>query len=187
MTEVDGLVDKVEGARREYLALLEGLSEEQGGFKVEEAAWSITEITEHLFLAEFGGINFIWRAADGRARGAPVWSGDSPNEGLTIEEVVRRTWREREDSPAVALPRMGGPLDYWVAALRSCSSLLNELKAPLRAVPLEEVVYPHALSGRLDARQRLEFLAFHLHRHRAQVVAIMSHATFPRGDALRTP
>jgi hypothetical protein len=183
LTEVDGLVDTVGVARREYLSVLEGLSEEQAGFKVEDAAWSIAEITEHLFHAEFGGINLIWRAANGRARGTPVWSGDSPNRGLDIEEVVQRTWREREASPASALPRVGGPLDYWAAALRSCSSLLAELKAPLRVVPLEDTIYPHIISGPLDARQRLQFLAFHLHRHREQVVAIMSHPAFPKADA----
>jgi hypothetical protein len=183
LTEVDGLVDTVEAARRDYLSLLEGLSEEQAGFKVEDAAWTIAEITEHLFHAEFGGINLIWRAADGLARGTPVWSGESPNRGLSIEEVVRRTWREREASPASALPRVGGPLDYWAAALRSCSSLLAELKVRLRLVPLEDSIYPHAISGPLDARQRLQFLAFHLHRHREQVVTVMSHAAFPKADA----
>jgi hypothetical protein len=68
---------------------------------------------------------------------------------------VRRTWREREASPASALPRVGGPLYYWAAALRSCASLLAELKAPLRLVSLEDSIYPHAISGPLDARQRL--------------------------------
>jgi hypothetical protein len=180
VTEVDRLVGEVELARAEYLSLLEGLPEEQAGFKADAAAWSIAEITEHLVHAELGGINLIWRAADGWARGAPVWTGESLNRGLSIEEVVQRTWREREASPASALPRVGGPLDYWAAALRSCSTLLAEMKVPLRAVRLEETIYPHAISGPLDARQRLQFLAFHLGRHREQVATIMSHSDFPR-------
>jgi hypothetical protein len=94
--------------------------------------------------------------------------------------VVQRTWREREASPASALPRIGGPLEYWAAALRGCSSLLAELKVPLRTVALEEAIYPHAISGPLDARQRLEFLAFHLQRHHRQGAAILGHADFPK-------
>jgi hypothetical protein len=180
LADVESLVETVEVARREYLSLLKGLSEEQAGFRVNDATWTITEITEHLFHAEFGGINLIWRAANGLARGAPVWSGESLNRGLSIEEVVRRTWREREESPASALPRIGGPLEYWVAALRSCSSLLAELKVALRTVPLDETIYPHAISGPLDAGQRLAFLAFHLYRHREQVAEIMSHSAFPK-------
>jgi hypothetical protein len=179
MTELDGLVEEVERARRDYLSLLEGLGAEQATFKADNTSWSITEITEHLVHAEQGGINLIWRAADGQARRAPVWIGESPNKGLRIEEVVQRTWRAREASPDSALPRVGGTLGYWVAALKSCSSLLAELKVPLGEVALEDTIYPHAISGPLDARQRLEFLAFHLRRHRNQVAAIMSHPAFP--------
>jgi len=183
MTEVEALIERVEAARQNYLSLLEGLSDEQGSFKPDDAAWSIAEITEHLFHAEFGGINLIWRAANGLARGTPAWSGESPNRGLDIEEVVRRTWREREASPASALPRVGGPLDYWAAALGSCASLLAELAVPLRRVRLEDSIYPHVISGPLDARQRLQFLAFHLDRHREQVAGVMRHAAFPQADA----
>jgi hypothetical protein len=51
LTEVDRLVDAVEVARREYLSVLEGLSEERADFKMDDAAWSIAEITEHLCAA----------------------------------------------------------------------------------------------------------------------------------------
>jgi hypothetical protein len=180
MTEVDALVASVELARNEYLSLVKGLSPEQAGFRADGGAWSIAEITEHLVHAELGGINLIWRAADGVARGTPVWSGETPHRGLGIEAVIQRTWRERESAPDSALPRVGGPLAYWVAALRSCSPVLAALTAPLRAVVLEDTIYPHAISGPLDARQRLEFLAFHLRRHAGQVAAIMRHANFPQ-------
>jgi hypothetical protein len=40
-------------------------------------------------------------------------------------------------------------------------------------------VYPHFLSGPLDARQRLEFLRFHIERHTAQVWRVRSSHGFP--------
>jgi hypothetical protein len=83
----------------------------------------VEQVEQHLVHAESGGINLIWRAAEGVATGSPVWAGESPNRGLSIEQVVERTWRERETSPDSAVPRMGGPLAYWAAALRSCSGL----------------------------------------------------------------
>lgn len=181
MTEVDRLTDAVEQARRRFLAPLAGLSPEQAAFKVQPGDWSIAEITEHLVHAEAGGINLIWRAAEGVARGTPVWSGESPNRGLGIDEVVQRTWRPRETSPQSALPRIGGPLEYWAAALRGCSGLLAELKSALHGLLLEDVIYPHAISGPLDARQRLQFLTFHLDRHGRQVAEIMGHPEFPAG------
>ena len=96
MTEIDRLTDAVEQARREFLAPLSGLFPEQAEFRTGPNAWSITEITEHLVHAEVGGINLIWRAADGVARGTAMWSGESPNRGLSIDEVVQRTWQPRE-------------------------------------------------------------------------------------------
>jgi hypothetical protein len=190
VSEVDELVDAVEEARQYYLAALAGLSADQGNFKLNPKGWSIAQITEHLVHAELGGINLIWRAAEGILSGAPVWTGESPNRGLTIEEVVQRTWRPRETSPDSAVPRVGGPLGYWAASLRNCAGLLRDLRSALLGVSLEEVVYPHAISGPLDARQRLQFLAFHLDRHRRQVSEILSHPSFPRqngSERLRPP
>jgi hypothetical protein len=180
VNDLESLVDLVEVARQRYLAPVAKLSSEQGAFTLDADRWSIAQITKHLVHAEFGGINLIWRAAEGASRGAPVWTGESPNHGLNIEEVVQRTWRPRETSPDSALPRMGGPLAYWVGALRSASGLLRDLQSVLRGVALEDVIYPHAISGPLDARQRLQFLAFHLDRHHRQVAEIMSHPSFPK-------
>jgi hypothetical protein len=179
--ELDHLADSVEQARQRFLDPLTGLSPEQAAFRVEPNAWSIAQVTEHLVHAEAGGINLIWRAAEGVARGTPVWSGESPNRGLSIGEVVERTWQPRETSPESALPRIGGPFPYWAAALRGCSGLLLELKSALLGLTLEDVIYPHAISGPLDARQRLEFLAFHLDRHARQVTGIMTNPAFPAG------
>jgi hypothetical protein len=125
-----------------------------------------------LFGARRRGLNARTRDRAGSGswgRADACGSGTGPDCPIirgSIEEVVRRTWRDREESPA--------------AALRSCSRLLAELKVPLSLVPLEESIYPHAILGPLDARQRLEFLAFHIRRHREQVVAVMSHPAFPK-------
>jgi hypothetical protein len=180
VNELDVLVDGVEAARQRYLGAVVGLSSEQGAHTSAPHSWSIAQITEHLVHAEVGGINLIWRAAEGVLQGTPVWTGDSPNQGLSIEQVIAGTWRPREASPDSALPRLGGPLGYWIAALRSASGLLRDLRSVLEGVALEQAIYPHAISGPLDARQRLQFLAFHLDRHHRQVAEIMSHPSFPR-------
>ena len=183
--ELDDLVEAVEQARTRFLTTIIHVSPAQAAFRVHPDAWSIAEIAEHLVHAESGGINLIWRAAEGVASGTPVWQGEPPHRGLTIEQVVDRTWRARETSPDSALPRLGGPLAHWAAALRGCSGLLLELKSVLSGLPLEQVIYPHAISGPLDARQRLQFLAFHLDRHQRQVAEVMSHPDFPRTGADR--
>jgi hypothetical protein len=57
--------------------------------------------------------------------------------------------------------------------------VLTELTAALDGLPLEDVLFPHFLSGPLDARQRLEFLRFHMERHIAQIESIRNHQLYP--------
>ena len=179
MNEVASLISEVEASRRRVLAATSALSSDQGAFKPAPDQWSVTEVLEHLVLAETGGINFIWRAAEGFKVGAPLWTGASPNDGRTIEEVVERTWKPKEVAPESATPRMGGPVQYWVAALTACQPVLARLGSELAGLDLSAIVYPHVLSGPLDARQRLQFLRFHLDRHVRQIEALTHAAGFP--------
>ncbi len=178
MEDVDRLIAAVAQARERFLAAVGGLSAEQATFKPAPARWSILEITEHVVRAEEAGVGGVWRALDGYRRGEPVWTGDPVHKGLSIEEVVARTWQPKEQVPEIAAPRWGGALSYWVARLRSQQLVLEELAKSLAGVALEEVIYPHPISGPLDVRQRLEFLRFHLDRHRGQVEALRSEQAF---------
>ena len=139
----------------------------------------MTEILEHLVLAEQGGINFSWKAADGYRKGQSFWEGTSPNSGLTIEQIIERTWKTKEKAPESATPRLGGPVQYWIATLDACQPVLEKLGGVLKTLPLSEVIYPHFLSGPLDASQRLEFLRFHLEHHLKQIEALKKEANFP--------
>ena len=182
MSQVGQLVLEVEASRRRVLAAVADLSAKQGAFAPPER-WSAAEILEHLVLAETGGANFVWRASTAYREGAPLWTGDSPNRGQSIEEVVERTWEPKETAPESATPRMGGPVQYWAAALAACQPVLDRLGSELEGLDLSAVVYPHFLSGPLDARQRLEFLRFHLDRHLPQIEALKGEPGFPPGRA----
>lgn len=180
MKEVDRLLAAAAQARARFLASVGGLSPAQATFKPESARWSILEITEHVVHAEDAGVGGMWRALDGYRRDEPIWSGNPVHRGLPIEEVVARTWQPKEQVPEVAAPRRGGSLSYWMAALRSRQQVLEELAKALSGAALEEIIYPHPISGPLDVRQRLEFLRFHLDRHRSQVEVLKSEPEYPQ-------
>lgn len=179
MKDVDRLIQEVAQARERFLASAGGVRPAQAAFKPEPSQWSILEITEHLVRAEEAGVSGLWRALDGAQRGEPVWSGEPRHQGLSIEEVIARTWQPKEQVPEIAAPRWGGSLSYWAATLRSKQAVLEELATSLSAVALEAVIYPHPISGPLDARQRLAFLRFHLDRHRDQVEALKNQPGYP--------
>jgi hypothetical protein len=172
MSTVRSLVADVEQARQRVLDAVAGLSTEQGAFKPAPSEWSIAECLEHLFLAEHGGVSGLWKAIEGMRARRPVWSGNPVHRGLSIEEVVRRTWGPSQQAPGNAVPHTGGPVAYWTSCLESCRPVLARLGCELEALDLETVVYPHVVSGPLDGRQRLEFLRFHLDLHRGQIEGV---------------
>jgi hypothetical protein len=179
MAAIVRLINEIESARRRYSGVVEALSSEQARFKPAPDVWSAVENTEHIVRAEWGGINGMWKAVDGAETGNPAWDGDLPHHGKSIEQIVRETWQEKEQVPPVAAPTWGGPLAFWLAALQANQRVLRGLGEVLERHDLEAIHYPHPISGPLDMRQRLEFLRFHLDRHRDQVEALKSHASFP--------
>ena len=164
------LLQEVESSRQQYIAAVSGLTAVQANFKPAPDGWSIVEITEHIVLAEQVGVIGMWRALKGFQAGKPIWEGEPVHRGLPIETVIEKTWQVKENVPDVASPRWGGPLEFWTATLRSCSGPLQTMAEEMADLNLESIIYPHPISGPLDVRQRLEFLRFHLDRHRAQVM-----------------
>lgn len=173
MAEVADLIRDVAAARRRVIATAEGLAAGQAARRPAEGEWSATQVVEHLTLAEHGGIIRIWQAAEGIRGGRPIWQGEPVHRGRSIEEIIAATWREREDAPGNAIPQTNGPLGYWVASFAACQPVLEALGTALDGLDLSEVVAPHVISGPLDARQRLEFLRWHMDHHRQQIADII--------------
>ncbi len=186
---VPGLIAEVAAARRRVVGAVAGITAAQEAFRPGPEEWSIPQVVEHLVLATQAGINLIWQAAEGVRRGRPVWRGDPVHRGAPIEAVIvrtweltepgPRTWRTAEQVPESAVPSTGGPIAYWTARLEATQPVLERLSAVLAGLDLEAVVYPHALSGPLDARQRLEFLRWHVDHHLQQIEDIKAAPGFP--------
>jgi hypothetical protein len=179
MDEVIRLTQVIEQSRDQFLASVANLTFAQATFQPAPDAWSILAITEHIVRAEQSGVMGMWKALDGMRSGAPVWSGEPVHRGLSIEEVVARTWQTKEKVPEIAAPIWGGSLSYWIAMLKAQRVLLQELATALDGYELETILFPHPISGPLDVRQRLEFLRFHLDRHRDQIERVKAHPAFP--------
>jgi hypothetical protein len=173
MLDVPGLIDEINAARRRVLAAVDGVTPEQERLRQRPGEWSVSQVVEHLVLAEQGGIHGMWSAAHAVRNGAERWAEELPHQGRAIEEIIALTWREREDAPPAAEPQIDGPLAFCVAELEACQYLLASLGTALHGLNLEEIIYPHFLMGPLDAHQRLQFLRWHLDHHREQILGIV--------------
>ncbi|GAB3955683.1 hypothetical protein GCM10028805_43850 [Spirosoma harenae] len=172
MSQLNQLLADVADARTRYINEVRKLTEEQAQWKPAPDVWSAVDNTEHLYWAEHGGIWGMWRAYHAKKAGSPVWEGELVNKGLPIETIIARTWREKEQVPAIAAPRMGGSAAFWLSAFASLQQPLTDLANGLANEDLENIIHPHVLSGPLDIKQRFAFLRFHIDRHRNQVMAL---------------
>lgn len=169
LPEARSLVDELMTTRTKLIARLERLTPQNGQFRPAHGSWSAAEVVEHLVWAEHGGLKSMVVALEAWRRGEPVWTEPNPNRDLDIETIIANTWKPKEKAPTYAEPSWGGPLDYWLMVLRSNQSVAEGVASRIGEDELDDVVYPHFLSGPLTMRQRLAFLRFHMEHHMRQL------------------
>lgn len=172
MNEVDRLIADVETVRDRIVARATSLPGDVVHRRPEPDAWSVAEIIEHLVLAEESGVRGLWRVAERVAAdvaGAPGPLSD-PLRSRSIEQVFAHLEDRAVSAPDAVIPwAEGRPLPYWASRLRTQREQLKGLGEVLKEVGLERVVLPHFMAGPLDARQRLQFLRWHMERHERQI------------------
>jgi hypothetical protein len=167
-------------ARQQFIRSTSEFSQAQAEFKPSPDEWCVVDNIEHMVWAELGGINGMWKAADAYRNHKPIFTGDAVHHGLPIEQIIDKTWKAKEQVPETARPRWGGPLSYWTQALENCQPLLESMINSLAGLDPEKIIHPHPISGPLNIRQRLEFLRFHLDRHRGQIERVKLSDGFPK-------
>ena len=175
MNTIQMLLGDVSKARSLYLNVLSEVTERQGNWRPSPTVWNCAEITEHLFWAEQGGIFGMWKALHAIREGNLVHSYESNHKNMSIEEIILITWKPQEKVPEIAAPRMFGPLAFWKSSLASMQEVLEEFGRELRESELRIQAQHHPISGALDFHQRLEFIRFHIDRHREQVLKLIAN------------
>jgi hypothetical protein len=92
---------------------------------------------------------------------------------------MRARFTGRYQTPESLEPKIGSPAQFWMAALLSCDARLRTLVLLLADTVRELIVFPRFLLGPLDVTQWLDFLVFHLARHRKQIERLRRHVRFP--------
>lgn len=173
MNTVNKLIQDVSTARQRYLYQIERCTQEQAQWKPDPDSWNMVEITEHLFWAEQGGILGMWKSIIAIREGKMERKYDSIHKNMSIEQIIKLTWQDKEKVPAVAAPRLGGPLSFWSISLSGLQRVLETFGSYLKDDELRLQAHPHPISGPMDFQQRIEFLAFHISRHREQVLSLI--------------
>jgi hypothetical protein len=174
MKKVQSLIREIAKARNEYIAQIINFTEAEAEWKPTPEVWNMVENTEHLFWAEQGGILGMWKTLNAIRDGKMERSYESVHKEMHIEQIIQLTWQPKEKVPAVAAPKYGGPLSFWLASLSGLQTILESFGHDIKDEELRLQAHPHPISGPMDFQQRFEFLRFHINRHKEQVARLIN-------------
>ena len=176
--ERDRAVDYLKQTQKDFLAAIDGVSEEQWKFKAAPDRWSIAETAEHIAVAE----QTIWELVSGKIMKSP----DAPEKRVEVmgkDEKILTVIPDR--SRRAQAPERLTPTGRWATraalvkdfdALREKEiAYLKETKEDLRN-HFEE----HPFLKTMDAYQWLIFNGAHCKRHTAQIIEVKAETTYPK-------
>lgn len=165
---VSSLIAAIENSRRRFLELLASLDPDSVSEPIAEGRWSPLQYLEHLTRAEEATLWRMFKAVEDARAGRERL--ESPRPEASIEDIVAETWREREEAPPLAIPRLGGSPAYWAERMRRNAALVSAFTELVDEAEWDSLAYPHPISGAFTMRQGLEFIRYHLDRHRLHIV-----------------
>jgi len=178
MEERTKVMNWLEESRKEFLAAIDGVTEEQWKWKPAPERWSVGETAEHIVLAEallFGtvqkgrclaaesgvgredqGQDGVYRTGDGAAAGEGVGSGAIVPSGKLTQAQVRETFlRQRAE------------------IVKFAAGTEVELKQHTQE-------HPFPVFGTLNAYQWLIYVPLHTERHDKQIAEVKATAGYPK-------
>jgi uncharacterized damage-inducible protein DinB len=176
--ERDRAVDYLKQTQKDFLAAIDGLSEEQWKFKAAPDRWSIAETAEHITVTE----DTIWKLVSEKimkSPAAPEKRAEAKGKDETILTVIPDRSRKAQ------APERLKPTGKWATraalvkdfdAMRGQEiAYLKETKEDLRS-HFEE----HPFLKTMDAYQWLIFNGAHAKRHTAQILEVKADPNFPK-------
>jgi hypothetical protein len=168
---VPEIYEHIDRTRARLIAAVEGLSEEQQGYRRAPDRWSVAELVEHLSIVE-GNIVRLLNKLLGKAEesGAAAKAADS-FDPVSIEEFVERTRDLKLEAPESIRPT-GASLSDSLARLSESRAALHALRPRVERADGRSLRFPHPAWGPLDLYQWLLFVGAHEDRHLAQIEAL---------------
>ncbi len=175
------LLDQLEQSKKEMLASIHGLTQDQWTFKPAPAVWSVAECAEHIVLAEdyiFGGAQMALQAPAG-----PRLESATPERDRTfVTRIKDRSQKATAPEPIVPSGKFATPAD----AIREFTARRDKSIAYVKST--NDALRAHAVdgpAGKMDAYQFLLLMAAHSSRHTAQILEVQANANYPKALGLR--
>jgi len=197
--------DDARAIRRETLALVEGLDQEQSEFRPAEDKWSVGQVLDHLLKLDELVIRELEITLDQRRSGLPFVYRSLGDVDTTLPWVLRpilpfveipfsffnavfpQSWRRALtgnrniplQAPGIIKPRSGRPIDTLREELRLTYDVLEQQQNDNEKYNLNNVYYYNPITGLNSVAGMYKFIANHEERHQGQLRDILDDASFP--------
>jgi uncharacterized damage-inducible protein DinB len=169
------LLTWLEDSRKEFLAAIDGLTDEQWKWKPAADRWSVGEVAEHIVLAEAGLFSNVKKAIASPANTA--WEEQTKGKTATLEAVLAPRLGKAQ-APEAIVPK-GGMTQAQVKE-RFLKQRLEIVKfATETDLPLKQYTIDNPFFGTLNAFHWLIYAPLHTMRHDKQIAEVKGTPGYP--------
>lgn len=171
-------IQLLKDSEKEFLALIDGLSDAQWTFKSAPDRWSVGETAEHIMLADarlFGGVQ---RSLASPAN--PDWEAKTRGKSEFLEKVlVDRSHKAQAPEPIQPHAEISREeiITRYKEDRATVIKFIEETDLPLKEYTAD---HPFPIFGTLNAYQWTIYIPLHNLRHNQQIAEIKASAGFPK-------
>jgi hypothetical protein len=171
------VMNYLEESRKEFLAAIDGVTEEQWKWKPAPERWSVGETAEHIVLAEallFGTVKAAIAAPPN-----PAWEEKTKGKTEFIERVMApRLGKATAPEPIVPSGKMtqAQVRETFLKQRVEIEKFAKETQIALKEYTAE---HPFPVFGTLSAYQWLIYAPLHTERHDKQIAEVKATAGYP--------
>ncbi|HXA68269.1 MAG TPA: DinB family protein [Bryobacteraceae bacterium] len=165
-------------SRQEFLASIDGVSEEQWKWRPAPERWSVGETAEHIVLAEAMLFESVKNAMSSPAN--PAWEEQTKGKTEFIVQVMAPRLGKAQ-APEPIVPRNGltqsQVRDRFEQQRAEIVKFASDTNLALKE---HTVVHPFPVFGTLNAYQWLIYVPLHTERHDKQIAEVKATAGYPK-------
>jgi len=178
MEERTKVMNWLEESRTEFLAAIDGVTEEQWKWKPAPERWSVGETAEHIVLAEAMLFGTVQKAVASPPN--PEWEEKTKGKTEFIERVMApRLGKATAPEPIVPSGKLT-QAQVRETFLKQRAEIVKFAAGTEVALKEHTVEHPFPVFGTLNAYQWLIYVPLHTMRHDKQIAEVKATAGYPK-------
>jgi len=166
----------LEESRQEFLAAIDGVTEQQWKWKPSPDRWSVGEVAEHIVIAEASQFANVQKAISSSPN--PAWEQQTKGKTERLEAVLAPRLG-RVQAPEAIVPK--GEMTLAQVRERFEKQRMEMVKfARETDAPLKQYTIDNPFFGTLNAYHWLIYAPLHTMRHDKQITEVKATAGYPK-------